>query len=38
MKTRKASIIDKLVGLGKTKKSSSELHKEFVKDAERKLG
>jgi AbrB family looped-hinge helix DNA binding protein len=37
MKPIKGSIIDKLVGLGKTKKSSLELHKEFVKEVERRL-
>jgi len=37
MKPRKVSIVDKLVGLGKSKKSSLELHKEFVKEAERRL-
>ncbi len=38
MKPRKASIVDKLVGLGKTKKSSLETHKEFVRHVEKRLG
>jgi hypothetical protein len=37
MKPIKVSIIDKLVGLGKTKESSLELYKEFVKEVERRL-
>lgn len=35
LKLRRRSIIDSLVGLGKTKKSSLELHKEFLKEWER---
>ncbi|MEM3713220.1 MAG: AbrB/MazE/SpoVT family DNA-binding domain-containing protein [Thermoproteota archaeon] len=35
LKLRRRSIIDSLVGLGKTKKSSLELHKEFIKEWER---
>jgi AbrB family looped-hinge helix DNA binding protein len=37
LKPRKVSIVDMLVGLGKTKKSSLKLHKEFVKEVERRL-
>jgi AbrB family looped-hinge helix DNA binding protein len=37
MKPRKVSIVDRLVGLGKTKKSSLKLHKEFVKEVEKRL-
>lgn len=35
LKPRRVSIVDKLVGLGKTKKSSSELHEEFIKEVEK---
>jgi len=35
LRLRRKSIIDSLVGLGKTKKSSLELHKEFIKEWER---
>lgn len=35
LKPKKVSIVDSLVGLGKTKKSSLELHKEFLKEWER---
>ncbi len=37
LKPRKISIVDKLIGLGKAKKSSLELHKEFVKEMEKRL-
>jgi AbrB family looped-hinge helix DNA binding protein len=37
LRPRKVSIVDKLVGLGKTEKTSLELHKEFVKEVERRL-
>lgn len=37
LKPRKVGIVDKLVGLGKTKKSGLELHEEFVKEVERRL-
>lgn len=35
LKPRRMSIIDNLVGLGKSKKSSLEMHKEFLKEWER---
>lgn len=37
LKPRRASIVDKLVGLGKTRKSSLELHREFAEEVERRL-
>jgi AbrB family looped-hinge helix DNA binding protein len=37
LRPRKFSIVDKLVGMGKAKKSSLELHKEFAKEVERRL-
>ncbi len=37
LKPRRASIVDRLVGLGKTKRASLELHKEFAKEVERRL-
>ncbi|MDV3243561.1 MAG: AbrB/MazE/SpoVT family DNA-binding domain-containing protein [Nitrososphaerales archaeon] len=38
LKPRKGSIIDKLVGLGTSRKSAAELHEEFAKRVERALG
>ncbi len=37
LKPRRGSIVDRLVGLGKTKRTSLELHKEFAKEVERRL-
>ena len=37
LKPRRMNIMDKLVGLGKTRKNSLELHKEFAKEIERRL-
>jgi len=36
-KPRRASIVDKSVGLGKTGESSLELHEEFMNEVERIL-
>lgn len=38
MKPRRTSIIDRLIGIAKTKKASLELHDEFTREVERKLG
>jgi AbrB family looped-hinge helix DNA binding protein len=38
MKPKRTSIVDRLVGIAKTKKTSIELHEQFTREVERKLG